>query len=233
MAYLGGTTTTLHREGESYPFDYKTPVHSVPYLPNMLPFPAAGGLNPYEPERASFPNPDPRFGSQLSVYVYDVLRELPEQSRGIDKTTLQNQLCWAGAFGQAVPAAQELNAGVRDCFIRGIHHDGTFAAFTPLSPSQRFHKLIDAGRIYLDAMDAAGPGEVVPLPPMEDARDVYFTLSAHERKRLRVVRRMPLIVARQLALKKNEKGQTPERRLLTLEGIPASDDLFRVVVSFL
>ena len=46
-------------------------------------------------------------------------------------------------------------------------------------------------------------------------------------------RRMPYIVARQLALKKNEKGQTPERRLLTLEGIPASDDLFRVVVSFL
>ena len=122
---------------------------------------------------------------------------------------------------------------MRDCFIRGIHHDGTFAAFTPLSPSQRFHRLIDAGRIYLDAMDAAGPGEVAPLPPMEDARDVYFTLSARERKRLRVVRRMPLIVARQLALKKNEKGQTPERRLLTLEGIPASDDLFRVVVSFL
>ena len=34
-------------------------------------------------------------------------------------------------------------------------------------------------------------------------------------------------------LKKNKKSQPPERRLLTLEGIPASDDLFRVVVSFL
>ena len=67
MAYLGDTTTVSHPEGESYPFDYKTPVHSVPHVPHMLPFPAAEGLNPYEPERASFPNPDPSVGSQLSA----------------------------------------------------------------------------------------------------------------------------------------------------------------------
>ena len=233
MAYLGDTTTVSHPEGESYPFDYISPVHSVPHVPNMLPFPAAGGLNPYEPERPSFLNPDPHIGSQLSAYVYDVLRELPEQSRGIDKTTLINDIIERGPYERGEATVEEWRAGMRNCLIRGIHHDGTFAAFTPLSPSQRFEKLIDANRIHLDALEAAAPGEVVPYPRMEDDDDVYFTLSARERKRLRVVRRMPLIVARQLALKKNEKGQTPERRLLTLEGIPASDDLFRVVVSFL
>ena len=44
-------------------------------------------------------------------------------------------------------------------------------------------------------------------------------------------RRMPYIVARQLALKKNQKNATPQRRLLALEDAP--DDVFRVVVSFL
>ena len=47
-----------------------------------------------------------------------------------------------------------------------------------------------------------------------------------------MLRRLPYIVARQLALKKNKKkNATPQRRLLTLEDAP--DDLFRVVVSFL
>ena len=50
-------------------------------------------------------------------------------------------------------------------------------------------------------------------------------------KRRRMLRRLPYIVARQLALKKNKKNATPQRRLLTLEDAP--DDLFRVVVSFL
>ena len=51
-------------------------------------------------------------------------------------------------------------------------------------------------------------------------------------KRRRMLRRMPYIVARQLALKKNKKkNATPQRRLLALEDAP--DDLFRVVVSLL
>ena len=51
-------------------------------------------------------------------------------------------------------------------------------------------------------------------------------------KRRRMLRRMPYIVARQLALKKNKKkNATPQRRLLALEDAP--DDLSRVVVSFL
>ena len=55
---------------------------------------------------------------------------------------------------------------------------------------------------------------------MEDARDVYFTLSAHEAQ---AAQGRPLHAAHRrapaAALKKNEKG-TPERRLLTLEGDP-------------
>ena len=60
---------------------------------------------------------------------------------------------------------------------------------------------------------------------------IHLNLSARERGRLRVLRRMPYVVARQLALKKNKRDPTAPRRLLILEDAP--EELFRVVVSFL
>ena len=84
--------------------------------------------------------------------------------------------------------------------------DGTFAAFSETPPEIR------------SGDDSALAG-------------FYFTLSAQERKRHRVLRRMPYVVARQLALKKNKRDPTAPRRLLILEDAP--EELFRVVVSFL
>ena len=59
---------------------------------------------------------------------------------------------------------------------------------------------------------------------------VYFNLSAGERKRLRVLRRMHYVVGRQLILKKNKK-HARGHRLFTLHDAPASQLPRRGVVS--
>ena len=75
-----------------------------------------------------------------------------------------------------------------------------------------------------------------------DLQTLYFNLSARERKRLREYaksvrreRRMPSILARQLIIRKVDKrklhGQL--RRLVYGLFMTESDELFRVVVSFL
>ena len=79
-----------------------------------------------------------------------------------------------------------------------------------------------------DKATTSGPGEF-------DLGALYFNLSPRERKRLRAHRRMPTILARQLIISKVDKrklhGQL--RRLVYGLFMTESDELFRVVVSFL
>ena len=105
------------------------------------------------------------------------------------------------------------------CFYRMCHRDGTLQICTKT----------------LDKATTSGPGKF-------DLGALYFNLSARERTRLRDYaksvrrdRRMPTILARQLIIRKVDKkklhGQL--RRLVYGLFMTESDELFRVVVSFL
>ena len=98
--------------------------------------------------------------------------------------------------------------------------DGTVQAFT-ISPD--LATISGADEFVLN-----GTGEF-------DLNSIYFNLSPRERKRLRAHRRMPTILARQLIISKVDKrklhGQL--RRLVYGLFMTESDELFRVVVSFL
>ena len=106
------------------------------------------------------------------------------------------------------------------CLYRMCYRDGTLQAFT-------------------STPDQATISEPVPFPLQND---LYFNLSPRERTRLREHakavlrdRRMPSILARQLIIRKVDKkklhGQL--RRLVYGLFMTESDELFRVVVSFL
>ncbi len=246
-----GAATTVHAEGESYGFTFGSGglgsagsgPGGVPRLYPRPAFPAAGGTNPYEPERNFIANwyrancgRGPTFdevGCWFSAHVYDVLRALPERSRGIDKATLARH---TRAVISPLMDDREIGGFLSACLVRGCHLDGTFAAFSPMKENERFLARMRLFTARMDVMRA----QIGRGPPPEDddmlnsGEDafVYFNLSAGERKRLRVLRRMHYVVARQLILKKNKK-HARGHRLFTLHDAPASEELFRVVVSFL
>ena len=246
-----GAATTVHAEGESYGFTFGSGglggagsgPGGVPRLYPRPSFPAAGGTNPYEPERNFIANwyrancgRGPTFdevGGWFSAHVYDVLRALPERSRGIDKATLARR---TRALISPLMDDREIGGFLSACLVRGCHLDGTFAAFSPMKEKERFLARMRLFTARMDVMRA----QIGRGPPPEDddmlnsGEDafVYFNLSAGERKRLRVLRRMHYVVARQLILKKNKK-HARGHRLFTLHDAPASEELFRVVVSFL
>ena len=214
-------------------------------MPRIYPrpvFPAAGGTNPYEPERNFIANwyrancgRGPTFdevGCWFSAHVYDVLRALPERSRGIDKATLARR---TRALISPLMDDREIGGFLTACLVRGCHLDGTFAAFSPMRENERFLARIRLFQARMDGMRAqiglSFEDDDDLLNSGEDAF-VYFNLSAGERKRLRVLRRMHYVVGRQLILKKNKK-HARGHRLFTLHDAPASEELFRVVVSFL
>ena len=221
-----------HIEGTSYAVAFGDPErHPLPSWEdyNCPAFPAGDGLNPYEPESHLLAplieemEPETmdvgiacRAGCALSAYVYEVIKFGSERSfertRGL---STQHMLHITRELYPNVKTVVEalkadptlLCISMLVCLYRMCHLDGTFAAFSETPPEIR------------SGDDSALAG-------------FYFTLSAQERKRHRVLRRMPYVVARQLALKKNKKkNATPQRRLLALEDAP--DDLFRLVVSFL
>ena len=110
------------------------------------------------------------------------------------------------------------------CLFRCCYHDNTVVAFA------------ECPRQYDGDRDRSAPL----------CQGIHFNLSPRERKRLREYtngirrdRRMPYIISRELILRKSRHSKNAagrcwnRRRLFTLEDAPASDDLFRVVVSFL
>ena len=103
------------------------------------------------------------------------------------------------------------------CFYRMCHRDGTLQICTKTP----------------DKATTSGPGEF-------DLGALYFNLSPRERTRLREHakavrrdRRMPYVLSRQLILRKAKRGGGPSGRFIRRNFLPDSDELFRVVVSFL
>jgi len=246
-----------HTEGTSYvvafgdPARYPVPAHqTTPGLLSLIPsYPAAGGENPYEPERGrlaqyvaelvpvdvSTAPPSAlvtvlRIANALCVSIYDALRCVSERSRGVSAKTILHAIMesndevtialdWMIRYDASPNGGGSLSACLLVFLYRMCHRDGTLQAFTTTS----------------DLATISAPGEF-------DLFSLYFNLSARERKRLREYaksvrreRRMPSILARQLIIRKVDKrklhGQL--RRLVYGLFMTESDELFRVVVSFL
>ena len=230
MASQDHGTQVQHIEGTSYVVAFGDPArHSLPATEdyNCPDFPAGDGVNPYEPElhllapvleeleNSTEPGVELvcRAGCALSAYVYETIKygseRFFERTRGLSATHILHITSNVFPDVAAVVAVLRQHESVVGiammvCLYRMCHLDGTFAAFSETPPERREDNLLGG---------------------------LYFTLSAQERKRHRVLRRMPYVVARQLALKKHKKDPTAPRRLLILEDAP--EELFRVVVSFL
>ena len=241
--------SVTHTEGTSYIVAFGHPeLFPLPgsrYLA-FSPFPAAGGQNPYQPvsgvlreihtqmqedgESWTIQSVPPPFFCRFSTYVlhhfYEALRGLSEQSRGLRLGELMGHMNlatdqYAVAILRDIGGEDQENRGTLivaiavAALICGCHEDKTLTAFSAM----------------LD-----------PPPAILDAswtRNVYFNLSDRERKRLRRfdngVRRMPYVLMRQLILRKAPKkgAHGPARRLVRRSFMPDSEELFRVVVSFL
>jgi hypothetical protein len=241
-------TQVQHIEGTSYVVAFGDPARypilgSNGYSINS--FPAAGGENPYQPEtrllavsnanlvRLGESKPPVslimQIGNSLCVPIYDALRCVPERSRGLGFEPLldaaeSNQefkrfTNWmvnynrrAGPIGIA-----SLITCLFICFYRMCHRDGTLQICTKT------------------------PEEATRSDPnMFDFDALYFNLSPRERRRLREYakrvrrdRRMPYVLSRQLILRKASRGGGPSGRFIRRNFLPDSDELFRVVVSFL
>ena len=240
-----------HTEGTSYlvafgdPARYPVPAHqTTPGLLSLIPsYPAAGGENPYEPETGllaqhvaelvpvdvSTAPPSAlvtvlRVANALCVSTYDALRCVPERSRGVSAKTILHAIMesndevtialdWMIRYDASPNGGGSLSACLLVFLYRMCHRDGTLQAFTTTS----------------DLATISAPGEF-------DLFSLYFNLSARERTRLRVLRRdrrMPYVLSRQLILRKASRGGGPSGRFIRRNFLPDSDELFRVVVSFL
>ena len=169
--------------------------------------------------------------------TYNVLRDVSEESRGLPLSEILR-----GLFKTETVPILEMYANPNDspeerasrvsiiavfmimCLFRCCYHDNTVVAFA------------ECPRQYDGDRDRSAPL----------CQGIHFNLSPRERKRLREYtngirrdRRMPYIISRELILRKSRHSKNAagrcwnRRRLFTLEDAPASDDLFRVVVSFL
>ena len=233
-----------HTEGTSYVVPFGDPSsHPLPGSENFYcrPFPAAGGENPYQTEvRDMAPlNNQVRIygettpsahllglmGNALSVTFYDVLRRVPEQSRGLDFVTLLNDVARSSqdartAVTWLVNCDRNQPGGVGGgpmtplysviclviCLYRMCYRDGTLQAFTERSDVSNLSCLFDIGSLH-------------------------FNLSARERERLRWHakmirrdRRMPSILESELSA---------EAEIGAFIFMTESNDLWRVVASFL
>ena len=94
-------------------------------------------------------------------------------------------------------------------FVRGCLHDRTLVAF---------HEMPNFNVLQGGQVELVG---------------IHLNLSARERGRLRVPRRMPYVLARQLVLKKvtRRRLRGAQRQVWQLLSLP--DELFRVVIKFL
>jgi len=243
-------TAVEHTEGTSYLVAVGDPA-AFPFPGSdhyhCRDFPAAGGENPYEPERELLQPlvghlnilgdvaPDGAFlgriANALCVSFYETLRRVPERSRGLD-------------FGTLLSESAESNFLVEAALTRLMEHDrrapgpGGGPLFTMICLVISFYRMC-----YRDGtLQAFTERPDVENLSMFDIGSLYFNLSARERARLRDYaksvrreRRMPTILARQLIIRKVDKkklhGQL--RRLVYGLFMTESDELFRVVVSFL
>ena len=243
--------SVAHTEGTSYIVAFGHPeLFPMPGSRDLVfsPFTAAGGQNPYQPESGvlhaiyteiqevgqswtTIHSVPPPFLCRFSTYVlhhlYEALRGLSERSRGLRLEELIGHMRplatdqYAVAILRSIGGEDQENRGTLivaiavAALIRGCHEDKTLTAFSAT----------------LD-----------PPPAIFDAnwtRKIYFNLSDRERKRLRRfdngIRRMPYVLMRQLILRKAPKkgAHGPARRLVRRSFMPDSEELFRVVVSFL
>ena len=240
-----------HSEGTSYAVAFGDPSqHPVPGTDtygNFCPaFPAAGGMNPYEPERGDLavltkaledledsirPSPELIFqtSAALSVYIYDGLRGVSERSRGVTSVDMFLHTVETNPETESV-IENFMNATNKwDCLFltfslvclwRMCHCDGTVVAFS------------------------AEPDLVVFTDNDIKLSSLCFNLSARERNRLRPIRRMPHIISRELMKKKValerlsvdsgvESELSAEAEIGAFVFMTESNDLWRVVVSFL
>ena len=246
-------TAVEHTEGTSYMVAVGDPA-AFPFPGSdhyhCRDFPAAGGENPYQPERELLQPlvghlnllgdvaPDGAFlgriANALCVSFYETLRRVPERSRGLD-------------FGTLLSESAESNFLVEAALTRLMEHDrrapgpGGGPLFTMICLVISFYRMCyrdGTVQAFAETPDLATTSDSTH----SDLLNLYFNLSARERARLRDYaksvrreRRMPTILARQLIIRKVDKkklhGQL--RRLVYGLFMTESDELFRVVVSFL
>ena len=240
-----------HTEGTSYVVAFGDPARYPIFGSDRFPmyvFPAAGGENPYQPESGLLAdlnanlvtlgeNEPPgslimQIGNALCVPIYDALRCVPEESRGLSYYEVLTTAAESNQEFKTIMdwmVAYHRRAGLigvvakiyclATCFYRMCYRDGTLQICTKT------------------------PEEATTDGPTQfDLRTLYFNLSARERTRLREYangvrreRRMPYVLARQLIIKKVDKKKLhgQHRRIVYGLFVPESDELFRVVVSFL
>ena len=244
-------TAVEHTEGTSYVVAFGDPArYPLPNSENYFceRFLAAGGENPYQPEMGNMAQlvsqlmpedasaaPDGpmtmalmmSMGNALCVSMYDALRCVPEESRGLSfgvlmkRNELKSSTDWFVDYSQrAGPQGGigGLAVCLIVCFYRMCHRDGTLQICT---------KTLDKATLSGSAAHF-------------DLGALYFNLSSRERTRLREHaktvrrdRRMPYVLSRQLILRKASRGGGPSGRFIRRNFLPDSDELFRVVVSFL
>ena len=239
--------SVTHTEGTSYIVAFGHPeLFPLPGSRDLVfsPFPAAGGQNPYQPvsgvlrethtqmqESWTIDSVPPPFFCRFSTYVlhhlYEALRGLSERSRGLQLADLMGHMNHLATDQHALAILRHIGGEDQEtrvtfivaiavaALIRGCQEDKTLTAFSAT---------LDFPPAILDA---------------SWTRQLYFNLSDSERKRLRRfnngVRRMPYVLMRQLILRKAPKkgAHGPARRLVRRNFMPDSEELFRVVVSFL
>ena len=240
----------MHTEGNSYVVAFGHPeLFPLPGSGHLVfsPFSAAGGQNPYQPvsgvlrmihtemqeegESWTVDTVPPPFFCRFSTYVlhhlYEALRGLSERSRGLQLAELMGHMNHLATDQHALAILRHIGGEDQEtrvtfivaiavaALIRGCQEDKTLTACSAT---------LDFPPAILDA---------------SWTRHLYFNLSVRERKRLRrfdnEVRRMPYVLMRQLILRKAPKkgAHGPARRLVRRSFMPDSEELFRVVVSFL
>ena len=138
---------------------------------------------------------------------------LPQRSRGLEIFDLMRAAVAADPSGTIAHIIALLGDNFLDAIfkwvVRGCLHDRTLVAF---------HETPDFNVLQGGQIELVG---------------IHLNLSARERGRLRVLRRMPYVLARQLVLKKVNKRRLrgAQRQVLQLLSLP--DELFRVVIKFL
>ena len=149
----------------------------------------------------------------MLVVLYDLLREVNERSRGLEIFDLMRAAVAADPSGTIAHIIALLGDNFLDAIfkwvVRGCLHDRTLVAF---------HETPDFNVLQGGQIELVG---------------IHLNLSARERGRLRVLRRMPYVLARQLVLKKVTKRRLrgAPRQVWQLIALP--DELFRVVIKFL
>ena len=250
--------SVTHTEGTSYIVAFGHP-ELFPITASELfvfsPFPAAGGQNPYQPESGVMhaihteiqevgqswtihsvpPSVICRISTNLLLVFYDALRGLSERSRGLQFGGLMECMKTFLTYQDAAAVLRHIGGGTEQdntgtlvvaiiimALVRGCHEDKTLTAFSATRDPIIFE---------------GSPPQAVLNNSW--TQHLYFNLSDRERKRLRRfdngVRRMPYVLMRQLILRKAPKkgAHGPARRLVRRSFMPDSEELFRVVVSFL